>query len=80
MKKNVKAIVFALSVGVGLSGVFSTNLFARPDSYSCDQLQSQCSQGNQGSCETYQLLCRQCEIAPDTCIPFCEKYPDHSSC
>jgi hypothetical protein len=69
MKKVKKAIV-VLGLGLGLSGMMSGAVSARPNGGSCSDLRQECQQGNSESCNLWHFMgCIVCETSPsnDTC-------------
>lgn len=67
MKVKLKAALFAVAFGVGISGLLSEYAYAAPSAASCLELKGKCALGNQQACSLWSNLCRICEIEPEAC-------------
>lgn len=81
MKLTIKSCLLVLSIGMGMSGVFTT-VQARPNTQSCLNMAQACAEGDQRACTTWNNLCRLCEIDPAACeeSTYCERYPSDPGC
>lgn len=55
--KEIKPLLLALGLGLGLSGVMSAPAFAGPDRSMCIEYQEQCNQGDANACQKFDDKC-----------------------